>query len=65
MFDYDFEVQAPSNFRIFGHDATVQYNYESYFHRLDPGREVAMRSGVGEWFADEQMLDVRAPQQQE
>jgi DNA-binding CsgD family transcriptional regulator len=65
MFKYDFEFGVPSDFRSFGHDAQVEGLYMSYYHQLDPGRPAGMHAAVGEWVADEQMLDVNAPQQQE
>lgn len=60
LFDYDFVTQTPSNFRLHGFDAAVGRNYASYYHHLDPGRSVVMAAAVGEWVADEPILDLRS-----
>ena len=65
MFHYDFIAQLPSQFRGYGHSLQVQRAYESYYHRIDPGRDAGMQARVGEWIADEPILDVRAPHCQE
>ena len=65
MFHFDFVAQLPSRFRGYGHSLEVQRNYQSYYHRLDPGRDAGMRARVGEWVADEAILDIRAPHCQE
>jgi DNA-binding CsgD family transcriptional regulator len=65
MFGYDFTSGSAFDFRAFGLDPEVGQRYSSYYHRLDPGRPIAMVAGVGEWLADEILLDLRSPQHQE
>ena len=60
IFAYDFGAQVLSDFRGIGHDAAVQRAYETYYHRLDPGRDAGMQASVGEWVADDQMIHTRS-----
>jgi DNA-binding CsgD family transcriptional regulator len=64
-FRYDFTSQVVSDFRAFGLSPDVERIYSAYYHQLDPGRSVAMCAPVGEWNADETMLDLEAPAHQE
>ena len=65
MFRYDYLARAPSDFRIFGHDPDVERRYAAYYHRLDPGASLALFADVGQWLADERMLDLKDRQHQE
>lgn len=65
MFRYDYLARAPSDFRIFGHDAEVERRYASYYHRIDPAASLALFADVGQWLADERMLDLKDRQHQE
>jgi DNA-binding CsgD family transcriptional regulator len=65
LFNYDFVALEASNFHIHGHDPAATTAYSSYYQRLDPGRVAGMTAQVGEWLADEQLLDASAPSQQE
>jgi DNA-binding CsgD family transcriptional regulator/PAS domain-containing protein len=65
LFEYDFVLARPSNFRRLGQDDEVERRYATYYHRLDPATGIAIASRVGQWLADEQMLDLTAPTHRE
>lgn len=65
LFDYDFVAAEATNFRVVGHDPQVTRAYAAYYHTMDPGRAAAMPAKVGEWLADEQLLDLEASADQE
>ena len=64
-FSYDFAANQAYDFRSHGLDAGASERYSSYYCTLDPGRAMAMVSPVSEWVADEALLDLRAPHDQE
>ena len=65
MFRYDCHTQTPSDFKSIGHDAEVQRLYITHYYQFDPGRTAGMQAAIGEWLADEQILDIHSPEQQE
>lgn len=65
MFSFDFTANRAYDMRAFGFDPEVGQRYTSYYGGLDPGRSTAMVARVGEWVADEILLDVRSPHSQE
>jgi DNA-binding CsgD family transcriptional regulator len=65
MFSYDFTSNRAYGWRAHGFDPDVGQRYTSYYCQLDPGRSTAMAARVGEWVADEVLLDVRSPHHQE
>ena len=64
-FSYEFAMNRAYDFSSHGFDAGAGERYSSYYCRLDPGRSAAMASPVGEWVADEALLDLRSPHDQE
>lgn len=65
LFSYDFATSTVSDLSSYGLDAAVGQRYADYYHQLDPGRPIAMAAAVGVWLADEPLLDLRAPKDQE
>lgn len=65
LFSYDFRSNQAYDLRFCGYDPAVSERYGSYYCKLDPGRSTAMVARVGEWVADEPLLDVRSPHDQE
>lgn len=65
LFNYNFSQGVTTNFRGLGLDPDVAIRYANYYHRLDPGRPVAMAAAVGEWLSDEPLLDLRSRANQE
>lgn len=65
MFSFDFTANRAYDMRAYGFDPEVGQRYTSYYGGLDPGRSTAMVARVGEWVADEVLLDVRSPHDQE
>lgn len=59
LFDYDFKTSSPSNFRLHGYGPEFERTYGTDYWAIDHQRLIAMHEAVGEWLADELMLDVR------
>lgn len=65
MFHFDCRTRTASQMLGHGHDPSVTRIYQEHYYKLDPGQVLGMSAAVGEWLADEPLLDVRSPVQQE
>lgn len=62
---FDFTLEDPIELHSHGWDAGTLKRYAEYYYGIDPGATRVRRAGVGQWLADEMLLNRRARDQQE
>jgi DNA-binding CsgD family transcriptional regulator len=62
---FDFTLEEPIELRSHGWDSDTLKRYAEYYYGIDPGATRVRRAGVGQWLADEMLLNCRARDQQE